>query len=398
MQAAMEHAVHANRHAGGDGHRPRVLHYLDSEVFGGCEEIVLQLIAGMDRRRWNVSLLHRDSPGLTRLLLRARALGVSTTPVSLEHRSSARRVLELWRHIRQLRPAVFHAHLNWPLACRHALVAARLARVPAITATAHVFSSIEGERWASAKSRLHVSCVDRFIAVSDGVRRKFLEELNVPRQAIDVVYNGIEPAGAVNEEAVRALREELRGGSQAPVVLNVARLHPQKGHPVLLRAVRDVPEAIFVIAGTGPEHDTLVRLADEFGVSPRVRFLGERTDVPALLAACDLFVLPSYFEGLPVSLLEAMRAGRPVVAADIDGVNEVVSHEETGLVFPAGDAGALAGAIRRLLACGEERARLARAGQLRAAGFSRQAMVDGVAAVYDRLLNHSPRPVIRSRN
>ena len=127
------------------------------------------------------------------------------------------------------------------------------------------------------------------------------------------------------------------------------------------------------------------------GIADRVLLLGHRDDVPALLASCDVFVLPSLYEGLPLSVLEAMASARPVVATDVAGSNEVVRHAESGLLVPPADPRALADAIRRVLSDRVEAERLARAGRARVEReFSVERMVRGVEAVYDQVLA-SPR-------
>src|SRR4029453_11595231 len=147
-----------------------------------------------------------------------------------------------------------------------------------------------------------------------------------------------------------ALRAELIAGRPDYVILTPARLHPQKGHEYLLAAAAQIPDATFVLAGDGPLRSELEVRARELGIAGRCLFLGERADVPDLLAAADLFVLPSLFEGLPVSILEAMAAGRPVVATAIGGTDEVVTTEQTGLLVPPRDPVAIAAAIRGLRA------------------------------------------------
>jgi glycosyltransferase involved in cell wall biosynthesis len=146
------------------------------------------------------------------------------------------------------------------------------------------------------------------------------------------------------------------------VVLSVARLEAGKGLDVLLRAAAHLPEATFAIAGDGPERVVLEALARALGVDERVRFLGFRNDVEALLAGCDVFVLPSLDEGFPLSVLEAMAACRPVVASDVGGVPEAITHDETGLLVPPGNPDALAAALARLLDDAPTRRRLAISG------------------------------------
>src|SRR5262249_5244968 len=144
------------------------------------------------------------------------------------------------------------------------------------------------------------------------------------------------------------LRERLGAGPERPVVLTLGRLDAQKGYPVLLEAAAQLPDADFAVAGEGPERDVLEDLAGRLGIADRVHFLGHRTDVPELLAAADVFALPSLYEGSSLAVLEAMAARRAVVSSAVGGTEELIEDGESGLLVPPGDAAALAGAIRRL--------------------------------------------------
>jgi glycosyltransferase involved in cell wall biosynthesis len=204
------------------------------------------------------------------------------------------------------------------------------------------------------------------------------------------VPNGIEVPPAVRRPDP-ALRAELVRGRPDYVVLTPARLHEQKGHAYLLAAAARVPEATFVLAGDGPLRPELERLAAERNVADRCVFLGYRSDVSDLLAAADVFVLPSLFEGLPVSVLEAMAAERPVVATAIGGTDEAVTHEVTGLLVPPRDPAALAAAIRRLQADPQLAGRLAAAGRERVQReFSSAATARNVMRIYDEVTGAGP--------
>ena len=212
------------------------------------------------------------------------------------------------------------------------------------------------------------------------------QDLQVPESKVRVVQNGIQLAnfGRPPDFALRAM---LTGGIDRPIVFTPARLHSQKGHMYLLEAAALVPDALFVLAGDGPERDRLEAFARRLGIEGRVRFLGHRRDIPQLLASCDLFVLPSLYEGLPVTVLEAMAAGKPVVATDIGGTDEAVMHGATGLLVPPGSPVDLATAIRTLLSDQRLAARLAEAGRAWAVQeFSSASMVRGVTRVYDELI------------
>ena len=327
--------------------RRTVVHYTDSNAFGGAERVMLQLLGGLDRERWRPVLLHHGKPALARLVASAGELGVELREVRRVSRPSELRNLPAFiTALRAVDPAVFHAHLPAPLNGRYALLAAAMSRVPAVVATAHLVSDVAPPFRGGISQRLVAACIDRYIAVSDGVARRLRSGLGAPGDKIRVVHNGIDvDRGPVHRDP--GLRAVLAGRSDRPLVLTVARLDAQKGHGHLLAAAATVPEAVFVLVGEGREEATLKRQAHALGIAERVRFLGHRNDVPDLLAVCDVFVLPSLYEGLPLSVLEAMAAAKPVVATAIDGTTEAVVPGVTGLLVPPADPARLAGAILR---------------------------------------------------
>lgn len=367
----------------------RVVHYVDSDIFGGNEEAALHLMASLDPARYEPVLLHHPDPGIVRLLHGARDLGIRTHAVPrVNQRGRFTGVFRLWQAIRAERPAIFHAHLSWPLACKYGVLAAWLARVPAIVATAQLYVELRGnQRHPIALRPLH-----RIIAVSEAVKARYAEDLRIPARKLIVVRNGIRvPRSGPTPNP--ALRAELVRGRPDYVVLTPARLHEQKGHAILLAAAVQVPDATFVLAGEGPLRAALEQQAHDLGVAQRCVFLGHRSDVPDLLAAADLLVLPSLFEGLPVSVLEAMAAERPVVATAIGGTDEAVTHELNGLLVPPGDPAALAAAIHRVRVDPALAHRLAAAGRGRLEReFSSATTAREVMKVYDEVMAQGGRP------
>lgn len=369
--------------------RRTVFHFTDTSGFGGAEQALLHLLAGLDRRRWRPVLLHHPGAGLAPLLEGARALDVElrAVPPLPMGRQGAARIPGLVRLLRDERPAVFHAHLTWPLACKYGLVAAIAARVPAVFATVQLFMELPYDRSARAQQRLIAAGVDAYIAVSCHVARRLRQVFGIPERKIAVVHNAIPLAAERPVEAVGAPGERQPNGS--PSVLTIARLDPQKGLDYLLDAAARVPQARFALAGDGPERARLEARARALGLEDRVSFLGYRRDIPELLARCDLFVLPSLFEGLPLAALEAMAAGRPVIATAVGGTDEAVIHGETGILVPPADPDALARAIRALLAAPALAERLASAGRARVRReFGAETMVERVETLYARALGH----------
>ena len=175
------------------------------------------------------------------------------------------------------------------------------------------------------------------------------------------------------------------------LVGNVAHMSDSKGQRYLLDAVPRIlsahPGTTFAIVGEGERRAELEERARELGIAHRVRFTGFRTDVPSLLKAFDVFVMPSVREGLGTSVLDAMAAGCPVVGTEAGGMPEVIEHRETGLVVPVGDPVSLAAAVSSLLAHPEDARSMARSARARVeAEFSADAMVEGTLAVYRDLL------------
>jgi glycosyltransferase involved in cell wall biosynthesis len=364
-----------------------VVLFTDTAGFGGAEQMLLALATGLDRGRWRPVIAHHPD-GADVLAARADALEIERWPVPRmpDGATGARRLPRYVRSLRRRRPAVLHAHLTWPLACKFGLLGAVAARVPAVAATVQLFLDHRPTALASVQYRLLTRSVGRWIAVSSAVADGLEHTLDWPPDRIEVVYNAVDP-GLFTVEPDPVLRSELSGGGVRPVVLSLARLDPQKHLTVLLRAAARVPTAQFVLAGDGPERGRLEALAAELGLGDRVSFLGLRSDVPRLLASCDVVVLSSINEGLPVAALEAMAASRPVVASAVAGTLEAVVDGETGLLVPEGDPESLAAALRSVLDDRAQAMRMGAAGRARVvAKFAQQEMVDRVSSVYEQLL------------
>lgn len=365
----------------------RVVHVTDSAGFGGAERQILTLIEHLDRDRWDPVLAHHGSPGIAPLVEGARALGVPDVvlPAMPDGVAGARLVPQAARALRGLGADVLHAHLTWPLAAKWPLAAGIAARLPAVLATVQLYLPFVATRATLLQHRVLARCVGRYICVSRFVADACIAHVGWPAERVSVVHNGIDPGPWERGDA--AAGRAALGGGEAPIALTLARLDPQKGLEVLVEAARDTPGVRFVIAGEGPERPALEAQIARLGLAERVTLLGRREDAPDLLAGCDLFVLPSRFEGLPVSVVEAMAASRPVVATAIGGTDEAVVEGETGLLVPAGDAPGLADAVARIAGDGGLRSAMGAAGRERAlAAFTAAAMARAVEATYVELL------------
>jgi glycosyltransferase involved in cell wall biosynthesis len=275
------------------------------------------------------------------------------------------------RLFRAERPDLVHAHM--PISGFLARLAAWWAGVPRIAYTGHGFWFNFPGSWPRtavgfAMEWLAGRVTDTFFTVSEAEARD-ARRLHIHRGAI-AVGNGRDPARFRPDPAVRRqVRAALGVPDEQVVVLAVSRLVWHKGYPELAVAMQSVPGAMLWVAGerlTSDRGPDMVALLRNAGLGERLRLLGYRHDVPDLMAAADIFVLPSRFEGLPMSVIEAMLTGLPVVATNVRGPAEQVVPEVTGLLVPPGNASALAAALARLVADQALRARIGAAGRERA--------------------------------
>jgi glycosyltransferase involved in cell wall biosynthesis len=357
-----------------------VVHYVDGVQFGGTEQIVLSLLSGLDPRTWRPVLFHHREPGIRPLVERARAIGVATRELPTMQGPDAVRALPAFvRGVREERPTIFHAHLSWLLSCKFGLLGARAARVPAVVATLQQFLVPPWRPNVYWQQRVMGSVVHRYVAVARAVADQLIGSFRMRADRVEVIHNSI-PVDASEDTEPWEPR-------QPPTVLTVARLDAQKGLRYLLDAIASVPDARLVLVGEGPERHVLEEHARRLGVSGRVDFLGQRSDVPRLLSGCDVFVLPSIYEGFPLAVLEAMEAGKPVVATAVGGTPEAVLDGETGYLVPPRDPAALAAAIRRVLTDPVRTATMGEAARQRVRSrFSRDAMIDEYRDLYERLV------------
>jgi glycosyltransferase involved in cell wall biosynthesis len=342
---------------------------------------MLSLVRQLSGLGWEQAvMLHPHAPDALHEQAARSGATVWTVEAMPDGLEGARRVPGFARHLKHRSPTVFHAHLTWPLACKYPLVAALLARVPGVVATVQLMLDFPFAGATRQQHRLIAHGVDRFIAVSTHVADS-LFDLGWPAQKLTVIPNSVDLQRFAPADAPPR-RTDCR-----PTVVCVARLDAQKGHTDLLQALTWLPGVACRIVGDGPERASLERLASDLGLLDRVVFLGGRDDVPELLADSDVFVLPSLYEGLPLSILEAMAARRPVIASAIGGIDELVEPGRTGLLTPARDPSALADAIQWLLAEPELAARMGRAGHAKVARrYGAAGMAHDVSEVYREVL------------
>ena len=299
--------------------------------------------------------------------------------------------LQLGRWLRGQRVDLIHAHQYSPFF--YALLARWVYRLPPILFMEHgrPYPDYPRARRILA-NRLLLESRDRVVAVGEAVRQALIVNEGLPADRISVIHNGVDLKpfllGSFNRDTVR---RAIGIGDNDFVILQVARLDPIKDHETAFRALGRVlqvrPDARLVVAGDGPERPWLEALIQNHQLNANVRLLGTRTDVAQLMSAADVLLLSSISEGIPLTLIEAMAAGLPVVSTDVGGVAEVVDDGVTGLLAPAGDADALARQVLRLANSPALRINLAQAARTRAIEkFAEERMIRSYEVLYREML------------
>lgn len=366
--------------------------FTDSLEPSGVGTHLALLLEGLDRRRYRATLVCPPTPAAQPLITRAAAAGVRVAPLTVRSAADADDYQALVALLRGTPVQVFHNQIGIAWEGHWGTQAAREAGVPVVVSTEHLPYVLPIDHHTELKAQIN-RLVDRIITVSVEARHSHIASGIARPDQVVTIPNGIDAGAfpAPDATAQARLRSRLGLAPAAPIVGTVARMYEQKGHRYLLEAwpqVRAaVPEAELVLVGDGPLRWELEQQAETLGIAGSVRFLGTREDVPALLGLFTVAVLPSLFEGLPLFVLEAMAAGRPVVGTRVCGASEAIADGETGLLVPARDPAALAAAITSLLCAPAKAERMGQAGRVRLLRhYQARRMVADTCALYEALL------------
>lgn len=371
----------------------RVLMVVTTLDVGGAEKHLLLLAQGLFERGVHVDVAYLKGNGT--LVGAFERLGARVTKIAFEGKGQlVGAVRGLAAAIRAGNYDVVHTHLL--KADVLGAAACALARHGCLVASKHNEEQVLKRSLVGFVHGLVSRRARRVIALSDYVLEFVATAGRCPRDRLRRVYYGLDPSRFERGDA-EAVRRELGLAPTTHVALCAARFHPQKDHATLFRAARRLLDAgvdfRLLLAGDDPFYGLrpgFERLARELGVADRILFLGVRHDIQNLLAAADLFVLPSLYEGLGLVFLEAMSASRPVVSTAATAIPEVVVHDSTGLLVPVGDDAALAAAWSRLARDPALRQRFGAAGRARVdALFLLPRMIDETLSVYAEAITSS---------
>lgn len=365
---------------------------------GGAEQVIQDLGLGLAARGHEVIIAYLE--GTDDVVPSLEAAGIECVRL-LERRQLAEHwwsditpecILQMRKLLLRHRPDIIHVHIPRP-SMWMGLASRLVPHAPPLIYTQHsLHSSLTARGDLAHKAFLPRTA--EVICVSEAVRAEFVERWSRFRGGVTTIHNGISPDRVRPGASRRDARSALGASEDARIICNVANIRHLKGHDILAQAIArlqtvDTDIQCWCAGGFDHEPNTTQRLrslVERLGIDAQMKMLGPRSDVPDLLNASDIFVLASRQEGLPITILEAMAAGKPVVATDVGGCSEVVRSGESGFIVPPEDPVALADAIERLLTDPELSARMGAAGRKCVTeDFSVDAMIQKHLQVYEHV-------------
>ena len=364
--------------------------YLMTDVGpGGLQNMVFNLAHRLEPTRFTCTIV-----SLSQLFPLTRRVETDRVKIMIFDKkpgNDLRLMYRLYRYLQHEKPHIVQTH-NWGTLFE-GFVAAKLAGVPVVIHAER--GTIQGRKRNLLFQRALWKAVNQVLSVSEIHRQLLSATVGFPGEHIKPIANGVDTEiFQPRYDEKTAIRTKLGFEPGRFYIGTVGNLRPVKNHALLLRACRqlclDQDDVRLIIAGTGPLKEQLSELAGLLGIQHKVRLLGARTDIPEVLNAMDLFVLPSLSEGMPNAVLEAMACGLPVVATQVGGVSEVVEHGVTGLLVPSEDEAALTSRLEELFLSETTRQMLGKNARERAlACFSLDKMVREYEQLYVSLVKGS---------
>jgi len=369
--------------------RLKVLNVLPYGDIGGSQKFVLSLCTYHDKRLFDVATAVLFSGGPVSDDISRQDIGVNI--LGMRNGFDWFRALRLIPIIRRQKIDIVNVHGQNPLG----KLCSILSFAPVIVHTDHgttVGSSIKRRPRVVFSNRLLTPFIHHFVAISKNMKKSLITRERVPEGKITLIYNGIDIEKISRKSGLTAkLKESLALPSAMPILGTVGRLAPEKQFPLLFRALASLREQktefFFVIVGDGPDRDALEALIRKMGLNGCVRFLGYRNDVHHLLEIMDVFLFSSGGEAFSITLLEAMAKTKPIVAFDVEGVNEAVVDNRTGFLVPFGDVEEFANKAGALLDSAPLRQQMGRAAFERVnANFNIRKTIRELEELYVRLM------------
>ncbi len=323
-----------------------LIFYTDTMATGGAEEYLKKLILHLDREQFDIRIAIPRSRGTENFIKGLISRGVKVDYISKYN------IFSILLYFIKIKPDFIHFNLPFPIKCITAQLAAIIHSESKLYVTEHLAPpGYKPNPLMKLIKKFVYSKLDTAITVSNKNKETLIKNFDLPENKIRVVYNCIETTYIknYNREIAGCLKEKFAINDSALVFGTVGRLDRQKGHEYLINSskdvIREVPNSIFLFVGEGRMKDQLLQKIKDNNISEYFGLVGYQENLPEILSLIDIFVLPSISEGFPFSVLEAMAAGKPVIATNVGGVPEIITNNVNGILVEPTDSDALSRAM-----------------------------------------------------
>jgi len=369
----------------------KILYIITSSGIGGAERILYYTATGLNYNKYDISVCSLKKKGEIARALEKQGIEVYCLHMGGRERflgwlSSIIALIRLFPYLIRIRPTIIHSFLF--RANILARITGYLTGVPIVISSVRVMGG--EKKYFHYVEMITSFMVDHYVAVSESVQKHIIDKSRISNEKISVIYNGVNIKSQDNAYG-QNVKVPLTIQNEDRILMTVGRLHEQKGHCYLIQAIskvrKEFPKVKLLVTGEGEEENNLKKLVKSLDLTNEVIFAGLSSDIEEILPMAELFILPSLWEGLPNALLEAMAAGKPVVATKVGGIPEIVVHGETGILIPPRDHDALAIAIIDLLQNRLKAKDMGEAARIRAGKrFSFYKMIEKTENLYQELL------------
>jgi len=363
-----------------------VIHLVEELTIGGLEKILTSIVLNLDKKKYNVSVWCLREGGFF-----ANKLAKEGIDFKILHISTSRNPLSIYKLYKLLKSRKFDIiHTHAYSAGTIGRMSAFLAGVPVIISHNHSVYDYYNRRYHFVEWFLSL-ITDRVVCVSDIANRFANETQRINARKLITIHNGIDSEYTVLEKRTSGLRKELGIPVDHSVICTIAHLEEHKGVKYLLESasllLQSRNDVSFLVVGEGRLKEKLKILCADLKIEENVVFAGERGDIPEILSLTDIFVLPSLREGLPLTILEAMACGKPVIATNVGGIPEVVKDGVSGILISPKDPEALHSAINELLGDREKLKKMGHNGKrVYSESFDSKTMIGKIEDLYDSLM------------
>ena len=366
----------------------KVLRMISNLGVGGVQKRMVSLLPKLNKERYDI-IVCSFKPGELQHCLEQSGIPVKIIPRRFKFDPVC--IYRLCSIMKKENIDIVHTHCHKPNTTGR--IAAKLAGVPVIIANEHNVDSWKSN-WQLILDRWLAAYSDKIIAVSEAVKSFYVKNANISTDKFEVIYNGVDLDFWQNnvpaKEIIFKKKTELGLLQDDKVIVAIGRLHPQKGHEHLLRAAKKIIPKMqnlkFLIIGDGPMRLSLESLSERLGIKENIIFTGNREDIKDMLYLSDISVISSIREGFSNVVLESMACGKPLVATDVGGNNEIIIDGENGFIVPSKDEDALADKMLILAGNEELTKKMGLTAKQTVEKFSLMKMIHETENLYSRLI------------